>query len=199
MNINNLFPTPVAFFNIGRSITKKELEFIKQVEKRSNVGNITSATSNLLEQEELKDIANFINEKIKDYFDEVYKPQRKVELYITQSWSNYTTKGQYHHKHRHPNSFVSGVFYINADRSKDKIKFFNDKIPYMEVTQREYNLYNSDSWWFNVGSSDLVIFPSTLWHMVDQVESDEERISISFNTFLKGEIGEDDAMTGLRL
>jgi hypothetical protein len=41
--------------------------------------------------------------------------------YITQSWANYTKKNQYHHTHEHPNSFISGVLYINANEAHDKI------------------------------------------------------------------------------
>ena len=53
------------------------------------------------------------------YFEEIYKPKSKVELYITQSWCNYTKENQHHHKHRHPNSFIYGVYYIDLNEQKD--------------------------------------------------------------------------------
>jgi len=36
----------------------------------------------------------------------------------------------------------------------------------------------------------LVIFPSSMVHDVDNNESDKDRVTISFNTFIRGEMGE---------
>ena len=58
---------------------------------------------------------------------------------------------------------------------------------------------NSESWWFEVGSGDLVLFPSNLEHMVETKVGNETRVSIAFNTFLKGHIGVDESLTGLQL
>ena len=61
---------------------------------------------------------------IKDYFNKVLSITDEVTPYITQSWLNYTETKQFHHRHEHPNSIVSGVFYINCHEEFDKIKFF---------------------------------------------------------------------------
>ena len=52
---------------------------------------------------------------------------------------------------------------------------------------------------FSVGTCDLVLFPSSLAHMVEQTESQDTRISLSFNTFLKGLIGDEPTLTALHL
>ena len=36
----------------------------------------------------------------------------------------------------------------------------------------------------------LVIFPSSMVHDVDNNESNKDRVTISFNTFIRGEMGE---------
>ena len=118
---------------------------------------------------------------------------------LKQSWANYTEAGQYHHKHAHPNSVVSGVFYPQANREFDKIYFYKDGYERIKVPAAEYNHYNSESWWFEVGAGDLILFPSHLTHMVQTKEDDNTRISIAFNTFLKGYIGSDESLTGLHL
>jgi uncharacterized protein (TIGR02466 family) len=120
-------------------------------------------------------------------------------LYITQSWANYTEQGQFHHKHAHPNSFISGVFYVQSDNAKDRIYFYKDGYSQLKVPPKEWNLYNSDSWWFEAITGRLVLFPSSLTHMVVAVESEKTRVSLSFNTFLKGYVGSEDELTGLRL
>jgi uncharacterized protein (TIGR02466 family) len=199
VNIHNLFPIPVAFFKFGRDLTEAELEFIKGQEHYANEGNTTSKDRKILKNKELTELRDFIEDSMLEYFKTVYAPKNEVSLYLTQSWANYTEVGQYHHKHTHPNSLVSGVFYPQADKSVDKIYFYKDGYENINIPPAEYNPYNSQSWWFEVGAGDLIFFPSSLTHMVQTKEGDNTRISIAFNTFLKGYIGSDESLTGLHL
>ena len=169
------------------------------METRSNDGNTTSVDNYLLKSKEMKRIAAFIDKSVQDYFQEVYAPKHKVKPYVTQSWSNYTNKGQYHHKHAHPNSFISGVFYVAADPEKDRIFFYKDGYQQIKVTTEDWNQWNSDSWWFPVETGKIVLFPSNLTHMVETVQSENIRISIAFNTFLEGVVGDNKTLTELLL
>ena len=199
MNTHNLFPTAVTYFDFGSKLTDLELKFITEQETRNNDGNTTSINNNLFESAELAEVARFCEESLQQYFKEVYAPKHDVIPYITQSWANYTKKGQWHHKHEHPNSFISGVFYVQAQKDIDKIYFYKNGYQQIKLPTDNYNLYNSDSWWLGVETGQLILFPSHLTHMVQTVETDETRISISFNTFLKGYIGNDTELTGLHL
>ena len=199
MNTHNLFPTAVTYFDFGSKLTDLELKFITEQETRNNDGNTTSINNNLFESAELAEIARFCEESLQQYFKEVYAPKHDVIPYITQSWANYTKKGQWHHKHEHPNSFISGVFYVQAQKDIDKIYFYKNGYQQIKLPTDNYNLYNSDSWWLGVETGQLILFPSHLTHMVQAVQTDETRISISFNTFLKGYIGNDMELTGLHL
>ena len=199
MIMHNLFPTPIGFFNLDREMTEKELKFINDQVTRPNQGNVTSVDNSLFDAAPMQDLAGFVKESMNEYFQSVYAPKNDVELYFTQSWANYTKPGEYHHKHEHPNSFVSGVFYVNADKEKDKIYFYKNGYQQLKLPTENYNLYNSDSWWFEVGTCDLVLFPSSLTHMVQTTQSEDTRVSIAFNTFLKGYVGEDIELTGLHL
>jgi len=192
---HSLFPTAVSFFQYD-AITEKETKFITEQKTRNNTGNTTSIDTNILENKEIKKLKQFIEKCLKEYFENIYMPKNDVEPYITQSWCNYTKEGQFHHKHAHPNSFISGVFYVQADRTKDKIYFYKDEYQQIQVPAKKYNPFNSESWWFETGTNDLIIFPSNLLHMVEKVVG-KERISLSFNTFLKGYIGDDMELTGL--
>ena len=199
MNTHNLFPTAVTYFDFGSKLTDLELKFITEQETRNNDGNTTSINNNLFESAELAEVARFCEESVQQYFKEVYAPKHDVTPYITQSWANYTKKGQWHHKHEHPNSFISGVFYVQAQKDIDKIYFYKNGYQQIKLPTDNYNLYNSDSWWLGVETGQLILFPSHLTHMVQTVEKDKTRISISFNTFLKGYIGNDLELTGLHL
>jgi uncharacterized protein (TIGR02466 family) len=199
MITHNLFPTAVSIFEFGSKLTEIEESFIKKQETRLNGGNLTSVNDRLFDSAEIAEIARFCEESVQEYYKEIYAPKYDVKPYITQSWANYTSKGQWHHKHTHSNSFISGVFYVQAQKNIDKIFFLKDKYEQIKLSTDNYNVYNSESWWIGVETGQLVLFPSGLNHMVQTVETDETRISISFNTFLKGYIGDDLDLTGLYL
>lgn len=50
-----------------------------------------------------------------------------------------------------------------------------------------------------VKDGDLLIFPSSLIHDVPKVVGDKQRISIAFNSFLKGNLGDMSYSTELKL
>ena len=197
--IHNLFPIPIGRYELDRDLTAKELSFLVNQETRSNMGNLTSANNTILKAKELTKLRDFIENKVSEYFTEVYSPVHKVNLKITQSWTNYTKQGEYHHKHEHPNSFVSGVFYVQSEKAKDKIYFYRNGYQQIKFPPKEWNVWNSDSWWFDVGTCDLILFPSSLTHMVETVDHEQTRISLSFNTFPVGNVGEEMNLTGLQL
>jgi uncharacterized protein (TIGR02466 family) len=199
MAIENLFPQPVGIYRLDRNLTEREIQFIKGQETRPNTGNVTSKDNLILRRKTMTKLRDFIESKLTEYFDTVYNPKHKVNLRITQSWCNYTDPGQYHHKHAHPNSFISGVFYPQANHETDKIYFYRHGFQQIKLPPNKWNLWNSESWWFPVGTGDLILFPSHLEHMVESVQGDQTRISLSFNTFPVGNIGNDIELTGLQI
>jgi uncharacterized protein (TIGR02466 family) len=200
MNLVSLFPTPVGQFQFGRNLTENEYTFMANQEKRPNTGNTTSKDRNILEHEQFKGLREFIDASIHKYFDAIYKPKFDVKLRITQSWLNYTEPGQYHHKHAHPNSVLSAVFYVDADPEVDKIYFYASNLyKQIDFKTREWNLFNSESWWLPVESGGLVVFPSHFQHSVEVKSGNNTRISLALNTFPTGYVGDDDSLTGLHL
>jgi uncharacterized protein (TIGR02466 family) len=199
--IHSLFPTPVFFSSLERKLTPLETKFLNKKEKDTyhNQGNITSNDNYVLNEKPFLNLKNELDLKVKEYFDKIICPSNKVKPYITQSWLNYTKRNQYHHKHQHPNSLVSGVFYINADEKLDKIKFFKEDYQPIKLEIKEYNLFNSQSWWFTVKTGDIVLFPSSLTHMVETKEGDNTRVSLAFNVFVEGKIGDNKSLTELIL
>ena len=199
--INQMFPTPLIFAKLPRKYTDEEVEFVQKcsTDVTVNTGNTTSKDRYVLNEPVMGSIRDFIQFHINYYMQSIVAPHNPVEAYFTQSWLNFTKPKEYHHKHEHPNSFISGVLYINADPDKDKIHFYKNKYQQIQIPTNSFNQFNSESWWFGVGTCDLVLFPSSLAHMVEQTESQDTRISLSFNTFLKGFVGDEPTLTGLHL
>jgi uncharacterized protein (TIGR02466 family) len=199
--INGIFPTPIYISKLNRELTNKELSFIDNNKNdcNKNEGNITSNDNYILNQKVFKDLKTDLDLIVKDYFEKVISPTDTITPYITQSWLNYTETNQYHHKHAHPNSLVSGVFYINCDDKLDKIKFFKEDYKTIKPEIKDWNIWNSESWWFHVKTGDVILFPSSLTHMVETKQGDNTRISLAFNVFIKGNIGNNKNLTELVL
>jgi len=199
--INIIFPTPIYISKIDRELTPLELKFVDKNKKDfyQNDGNIRSNNNYILNEKQFANIKKELDLKVQDYFDKVISPANKITPYITQSWLNYTETNQYHHKHAHPNSLVSGVFYINCHEEHDKIKFFNDNYKTIKLEVKDWNMWNSESWWFSVKTGDVILFPSSLTHMVETKEGDNTRISLAFNVFIKGTVGNNKNLTELHL
>lgn len=196
--IMDLFPTPLYINNIDAPLINQQKDYLLNLPKILNTGNLRSESGYIFEYPLFAELKKTINEHIKEYVNIVY-PNTNIDVYITQSWANYTEPNQYHHKHSHPNSFISGVFYVNAIKNEDMIKFYKDLPPIYQINHNQPNNYNSGDVAILVETGDLVLFPSNFQHNVPPTTSKETRISISFNTFIRGNLGDETASTALYL
>lgn len=102
---------------------------------------------------------------------------------LTGCWINVGTRGASHAMHSHPNNFLSGVYYVQTSPGADKLNF-HDPRPQASIMRppvTELTAHNTDQVVVQVTNGTLVMFPSWLPHSVPPGESDELRISISFN------------------
>jgi len=202
MPIQQIFPQPIYISKLNRALTKQELRAINKHKKKThkNEGNTTSNDNYVLENKTLKNLKKDLNDRIFDYVDKVICPNNPLIPYITQSWINYTESNQFHHRHSHSNSQISGVFYISADQKIDSIKFYKTS-PYEAIKPAtvKYNIFNSVSWQFPVQTGDVFLFRSSLEHGVGKTKGTTTRISLSFNVFFKGTLGTKAHLTELIL
>jgi len=200
--IENLFPIPIYMSNIDRKFTKQELQFVNEQKKHcnKNEGNINTKDNYILNRKEFKNIKKFIDKVCQDYLEKIISPKNNIELYITQSWLNYTEENQHHHIHAHPNSVASGILYFDCDKKNDKIKF-SHPVGYQQIKPeiKNFNIWNSETWWFPLETGQLVMFPSSTTHQVDTKKGTNTRISLAFNTFYKGTLGSNYNLTELIL
>ena len=188
--IDKLFPTPLYLCILNNKISTDQLA---KTPIKKNIRNHTSATADILK--DYPELKKEIEEHLNNYLQQIHSPASSdLRLYITESWLNFTKKGEEHHTHYHPNSFVSGVFYISVNEETDNIEFVNGKQPAMYIQPKEddsqlekWHRTSSDCL-VGVKNQLLLLFPSTLEHLVPPVKGDQPRISLSFNTFFKGQV-----------
>jgi len=186
--VQPLFATGV-YKNILRPLTAEELDFIKSRPKApQGSGNLMSRSRQVLDFNELADLKKLFLENIKEYVENIMHIQN--ELYITSSWISYTEAKQGHNLHNHPNSILSGCFYVDVEKSQPSITFSRMTSPFVfSMTPKTFNSFNSAEWSVPVKDNMLLLFPSSCFHSVDVNQTPNTRISISFDTFIKGTVG----------
>jgi len=201
MRVECLFPEPLYFSKLERVLTKKELKILNGHKKKTkkNATNSRTKDSYVLEHKALKNLKKDLHTKVMDYFDKVVCTNN-ITPYITQSWINYAESDQFHHRHAHPNSLVSGIFYISADKKVDSVTFYKGHLySRIKLNVTKYNMFNSSSCTFPVETGNFLLFRSSLEHGVNKKKGNNIRISLSFNIFIKGTVGHKEELTELIL
>ena len=188
-----IFPIPVGKFS-KVPITKNDRKTLLDIEDyHINVGNMGSKDSYVLNK--TKSLKNIFEKCIKEYVKKTYNPKNDIQFPITQSWVNVTGKDMQHHAHQHPNSFFSGVFYLKTLGRADRLEFQREDTFSDLFDIENYNGFNSNMQWVNVEKHDLLLFRSDIIHSVPVNKTTDDRISLSFNTWVSGRLGREDNKT----
>lgn len=156
-----------------------------------NYQNWISDTQEVLNDPAYEKLLAGISAGVTEYFYGIMGARQDVNIYITESWFNKTDPGQSHHRHWHPNSILSGVVYLQTEGDTGRIKFITSQFDTIEYNIVEPNIYNSRSWSVTPEAGSMIIFPSNVEHMVEEYRGSVPRISLAFNTFVKGTINSD--------
>ena len=105
-------------------------------------------------------------------------------------WANINPPGGMNMPHIHPNSLFSGVYYVKSNINSGRIKIMDPRPGAQHVMPaRKPGNPGRDMW--RDASLDpvvgrIIMFPSWLWHSVEENKSDDIRISVSFNFIQEG-------------
>lgn len=196
-----IFPTTLYKEKLHVKLSDSELKALSKFSGvASSLGNIQSDHSTILENPVLSNLKCEIQKHLDFYFRNIMKISKSSEIYITDSWINYTTKNSEHRMHTHTNSILSAVYFLQVNNSVPFLTF-TKKDPYfpLDFTSDEYNIYNSSEWNLEVGDGDIVVFPSNVWHYVRQNLSDTPRVTLALNTFVRGTIGNANTGTDIEI
>ena len=199
-----LFSVPLIKMNIGQ-MDQVSMAWIRGLDYPSQGTGTDHSDDDLpmmnrgmkiLEKPQMKDLRYKIQNALNYFVDDVLGIVQNFQ--ITTSWVNKTSKSEYIDKHSHPNSIISGVYYVDTTRKCAPIIFSKPHM-YPNITfqniQLAYsgenkNQYNTDYYGVNPIPGDLLMFPSWLEHEVLEQGSEHDRISLAFKSYPKGDIGE---------
>jgi uncharacterized protein (TIGR02466 family) len=182
--------------------TSTEEKTISELAMANNLGNLMSQNDRILDGAELENLRKFIDSQLDVYKEQILRIKSQNEIYITQSWANTARTNQFHPKHKHPNSIISGVIFVTGKEGDGlpPLRFHrtHDLIP-LAFQYEELNDLNSECKWFEPIQGKLILFPSLVEHDVEKNTSDKDRTTISFNTFARGDIGNSSQLTKIEI
>ncbi len=128
------------------------------------------------------------NEMFKPLINEIkefclHLPLNIKKTYVEQLWANVNTKGDWNAIHQHGSYHLSGTYYVKVPEDSGRIVF---RDPRPGAVGNVFHINRFDKGEFkrlNLIEGLLAIWPSYLDHFVEPSQTDEERISISFDIY----------------
>ena len=187
------FPTPIYIADIKHPTLNQELErdITAWANKdkgitRTNVQGWHS-TTNMHELFQFKKLVSMLYACQKTIYEQEHL---ESEPFLGNMWANINPPGGMNRAHQHPNSLWSGVYYIKAPKNCGYLKIDDPRSSAAMVrpTQKKgtlpVRLYRETH--YEPIAGRCIMFPSWLMHCVDPNESNDIRISVSFNFLQKG-------------
>ena len=190
--LTNLFPSPIHIFDTdGFDEFKNNLiDYAYKLREEDSKGfNISNRHGWQSRGFDLTNMNDLLHGTILQGLSSFPSIKNTTEMRAS-AWININGPGAYNILHSHPNSHLSGVMWIKAPKDCGVISFDN---PNGHSTYTEINSYNQEfndqffihhSYWLPPIEGRMIIFPSHLQHEVRENNSNEDRISVSFNITL---------------
>ena len=186
------FPTPIYIADIKHPTLNQELErdivtWSKQDKGivRTNVQGWHS-TTNMHELPEYQKLVRMLYECQKTIYEQEHY---ESEPFLGNMWANINPPGGSNRAHIHPNSLWSGVYYVKAPQNSGQLKIEDPRSVALMSRPRQKDVPKPDrllrEHHYEPKTGRLIMFPSWLNHCVDPNNSNDIRISVSFNFMQK--------------
>lgn len=186
------FGVPILCQEKTYNFSRKEKEFIFTHPTKLNPSslNLLSDSRYVLEHKKLKKFKKFVEETLKYYSSIVLEFKDSSHFYVTESWFNHNKPGTWHHAHWHPNSIISGVYCLKGSSTPLILSRREHLFPGFMFNYQQSNKCTNLERSFLLKEGSFIIFPSASFHYVPINNSSQVRKTLSFNTFVKGKIGQ---------
>jgi uncharacterized protein (TIGR02466 family) len=191
-----LFPSMVWYADIAGAaqMNKRLLADVSELRakiksiKRSNELGWHSPT-NMHKREAFSPLCECIGRMAETIADSM-NMRKDRRLVIETFWVNCNPKYAYNALHDHPQSVLSGVYYVQGDENSGSLRFRDPRAgkrmnPWPVAEDKKSDRRHWDRVNYKPIPGRLIMFPSWLEHDVEANRSEQERISISFNMNLR--------------
>jgi len=184
--IAKIFPTAVIGYD-NPNFQKINKDIIEQLEREVFTPPphqpFQTIDNHLEIREEYKELYKWFDECLEDYRKSFQYHCEKFKIIL--SWANKSNKDGSHRMHVHPNSFISGVYYLSENTSPT---YFEDpryqrRGGWVVATQHPID---DNVWTCPSETGSLVLFPSWLPHYTEAQPFEDWRYTISFNAIPVG-------------
>ena len=153
---------------------------INKISENPKQNSFHTGVEGVLQKEEYETLKDVVIKSIRFINDTYFK--YKTNFIISKSWVASASSKSSCTTHRHHNCFLSGVVYIKAKEECGDIEFetFNHRDISVEPRHKD-TLYNVERFWVTPTPGLLLLFPSNMYHKVHENNSNEDRISVSFD------------------
>ena len=183
------FPTQIYIKDIPNAISlnqyleQKILQWSQQDKgvSKTNAGGWHS-TTDMNTKEEYNDLTR----ELFAMQDEIFaKEKLTLKPVLGNMWANINYPGNFNRPHIHPNALFSGVYWVKAPVQSGNFMVYDPRPGVqMSMPNRKEGKLPSELWrevHYEPKAGTAIMFPAWLWHEVNPNESNDTRISVSFN------------------
>lgn len=185
------FPTPIWHFqhenfqDLNKCLQTSILQNKELDPQGISVSNVLGwhSQDNFHKKEAFKEFTDIVTDIALKIAQEMMWDLDRVRPTINNCWATINPQNAFNSLHHHPNSILSGVYYVKVPKNSGNLYFYDPRAgaqmlmpPYLQMTTWTIGkiIYTPIEGMF-------AIFPSWLWHGVESNCSEESRISLSFN------------------
>ena len=189
MNVEYFFSTPVYIKDIpnavelNRYLEEKIIQWSQQDKgvSKTNAGGWHSTTE-MNQKEEY----NVLTKELFAMQDEIFAKELLTQKPVLGNmWANINYPGNFNRPHLHPNSLFSGVYWVKTPKNSVTFMMYEPRPgAQCNMPNRKEGKLPSQLWrevHFEPIAGRCIMFPAWLWHEVKPNESNDVRISVSFN------------------
>ena len=125
------------------------------------------------------------NELFNLQFEIYQKEHLDLKPVLGNMWANINYPGCFNRPHLHPNSLFSGVYWVKTPVKSGNLMLYDPRAgTQMTMPNRKENKLPPELWrevHYEPVAGRIIMFPAWMWHEVKPNESNDTRISISFN------------------
>lgn len=191
---------PVPIYVNYLSVNEQDVSNLRNEEyyRFSNDYNNGTINGRILDLDFFQTLKLQLYSEVEKYVYDVISVDRRIKVQFENSWGVKNKKGDKGSYHNHVNSILSAVYYMDVDDKSGDIEFsydakYSNLFPGLySYPFYQWNTYNARQLIIKPKKGMIVIFPSHVYHSVYENESDIERLCISLNITLRGELDLED-------